>query len=199
MSSPRSIQTLAVCGALLALGVGARWTRARSLEAAPPGAGGLPEREALEEAAFLGLRPPLDEARHYVASAIHNPSGWQLAPEDEAELQALIDAANAELEELHGQMSETARAWSRLRIANGYFEEARPGEDRRHHQGSLLLRVTDRYGIRRDVVIWPGECAELDVLTADIDAHIENAHRQVADFVESRGLPGDEPILEGTR
>jgi hypothetical protein len=126
-----------------------------------------------------------------VASAIHNPSGWQLAPEDEAELQTLIDAANAELEELHGQMSETARAWARLRIANGYFEEVRPGEDRRH-QGSLLLRVTDRYGIRRDVVIWPGECAELDVLTADIDAHIENAHRQVADFVESRGLSGDD-------
>jgi hypothetical protein len=181
------------CGALLALGVGAGWTRGRSAE------GGLPHQDgrapALEEAAFLGLRPPLVEARHHVASAIRNPSGRRLAPENEAELQALIDAANAELEELHGQMSETARAWSRLQIANGYFEEARPGEDRRHHQGSLLLRVTDRYGIRRDIVTWPGECAELDVLTAEIDAHIENAHRQVADFVESRGLRGDEPIL----
>ncbi len=167
----------AVCIAVLALALGVRWTRAAASEVPP----------ATPAETFLGLRPPLGDADHFLSSQDHNPTGVVLLPEDRARLQELIDGANGRLDALQSRIGEVARAWARLRIANGNFELVEPGGDRRHHEGTLLLRVADRYGIKRDVVIQPGECAELDVLTADIDAEIEAAYRQIADFLESRG------------
>ena len=172
-----NLGTAAACIAVCGLALGVRWAGAGVPQAAPTPA---------EPATFLGQRPPLNDADHYLSSPDHNPTGVELRAQDKVRLQELIDAANVRLDRLQTQVADAALAWARLRIDIGNFELVEKGQERRHHRGTLLLRVADRYGVKRDVVIEPGECAELDVLTADIDAEIEAANRQIADFLESR-------------
>jgi hypothetical protein len=167
---------------VLAVALGARLVRTAASGPAPP---------AMPAVTFLGLRPLLEDAGHYLSSPEHNPTGVDLSAEDRVRLQDLIDEANVRLSGLQSKVGEVARNWARLCIAIGNFDLVVKDQDRHHHPGTLLLRVADRYGIKRDVVIQPGECADLDVLTADIDAESEAAHRQIADFLKSHAVRSD--------
>jgi hypothetical protein len=160
------------------LALGFRWVLGKTRS--------TPAALAAPVATFLGLRPRLEDVDHFLSSPEHNPAGVELCPKDKASLQGLIDTANVRLDQLQTQVGDAALAWARLCIAIGNFDLVEKGQDRRHHPGTLLLRVTDRYGVKRDVVIQPGECAEVDVLTADVDAEIEAAKRGIADFLELR-------------
>ena len=171
-----NLGTAAACIAVCGLALGVRWVGAECPGRPTPA----------QPATFLGQRPPLNDADHYLSSPDHNPTGVELRAEDRVRLQELIDAANVRLDRLQTQVADAALAWARASHRHRQLRVGREGQERRHHRGTLLLRVADRYGVKRDVVIEPGECAELDVLTADIDAEIEAANRQIADFLESR-------------
>jgi hypothetical protein len=101
-----------------------------------------------------------------------------------AELQVLIDGINVELAELQVRVNPVAMDWAELRIDNGDYVLAEPGESRRP-PGAIFVRVFDPDGPIQDVYIRPGECAELDVITADVDALLESGRRRIREYIAS--------------
>lgn len=133
--------------------------------------------------AFLGRRPPVPDARHLVESAEHNPGGVRLSPERLDGLQALVDRINLELESLQAPASELAREWANLRIQDGAFSARAPEEDVRADPGSILVRVLAPDGRIQEVQIHAGECAELDVLAADVDALVAAGFTEIERYL----------------
>jgi len=141
----------------------------------PPGA---------PEVAPLGLRPPLPSAGEVLGDHELNPGHRELADEERARVQALIDEESQGLAELQEEIGP-ARAWAELRIGNGDYELVEDGDTGYGGHGFILVRVAESSGLTMDVQIHPGECAELDVLTAEIDAFLQDGRVRLRELIGS--------------
>ncbi|MBL8860961.1 MAG: hypothetical protein JNK02_03035 [Planctomycetes bacterium] len=131
----------------------------------------------------LGVRLPLPGAEEIVASRELNLFGAQPSEAETARLQAIVDEVNAQLVSLQSQVGPAARAWASMLADVGASTTASSTGDLRLPRGAIAVRTTSKDFGTRDVVIRPGECAELDALALDMDSARSTGESRVREFL----------------
>jgi len=133
---------------------------------------------------LLGYQPPLPPARVFVESEECNSRGLEPSKLELEVLEALIAATNSELSRVQQRLEPQARRWAETCRSNGNYVLA-CGNRKDSVHGAIIVTHVESDGMVKDVVIRPGDCAELDVTVMDARAIVSSGNDRVRQFFAS--------------